>query len=255
MTKLSRNKFNDSILARETQLIFNNTRGFRPEGTQLNRWRGEFTVTTSQGERSIPVEVLIPLKFPQYPPRVIVLDKNVHHPNIESDGNVLLRITHSWSPDTHVYQVILAAQDLFQKVPPTFGDRSRRQVDQQASVQSRSSTSSPSQRKVQDVQSSIKGLQREIESRDAELAELRAQLVESASERVTTVDSLEMLLPKDRSTRERLHLQAKHVALSDLLSTLDAKFKDGEISPVDFSKLYRRYTKELYLVYKQLDEV
>ncbi|MHA1532307.1 MAG: hypothetical protein ACTSR6_09950 [Candidatus Heimdallarchaeota archaeon] len=48
-------------------------------------------------------------------------------------------------------------------------------------------------------------------------------------------------------------IQAKSIAIADLLSTLDEKFKDGEISPVDFSKLYRKYTKELYLVHKELE--
>ncbi|RLI64506.1 MAG: 50S ribosomal protein L15, partial [Candidatus Gerdarchaeota archaeon] len=38
------------------------------------------------------------------------------------------------------------------------------------------------------------------------------------------------------------------------VSTLDEKFKDGEISPVDFAKLYRKYTKELYMVEKELEK-
>jgi len=61
------------------------------------------------------------------------------------------------------------------------------------------------------------------------------------------------VLPKDKAKSEKLMIQAKSIAIADLLSTLDEKFKDGEISPVDFSKLYRKYTKELYLVHKELE--
>jgi len=123
---LSRNKINDLALARETQLMFTYTEGFSPIGSELSRWKGEILVKIPQGERAIPVEVLVPLKYPEYPPKVIVLEKNIQHPNIEKNGNVLLKITHEWKPDVHVYQVIHALQNLFKKVPPQFTDSENR---------------------------------------------------------------------------------------------------------------------------------
>ncbi|NHJ39686.1 MAG: hypothetical protein FK731_06595, partial [Asgard group archaeon] len=75
--------------------------------------------------------------------------------------------------------------------------------------------------------------------------------VKDSNETVTTVEDI--VLQKDRLESQELLLQAKAVALADLLVTLDEKFKDGEISPIDFAKLYRKYTKELYMVHKELE--
>ena len=39
-----------------------------------------------------------------------------------------------------------------------------------------------------------------------------------------------------------------------LLASLEEKFADGEISATDYTKLYRQYKKQLYLVNKALEE-
>lgn len=235
-------------LARETQLMFTYTEGFSPIGSELNRWKGEILVKIPQGERAIPVEVLVPLKYPEYPPKVIVLEKNIQHPNIEKNGNVLLKITHEWKPDIHVYQVIHALQNLFKKVPPQFTDTAGAKIiSKKATVQSIDSATSANQQKVDTVNLTITSLQDEIKAKDDELRKLRAELVKGSNEKIAIV------LPKDKAKSEKLMIQAKSIAIADLLSTLDEKFKDGEISPVDFSKLYRKYTKELYLIHKELE--
>ena len=97
------------------------------------------------------------------------------------------------------------------------------------------------------VNLTITSLQDEIKVKDDELRKLRAELVKGSNEKIAIV------LPKDKAKSEKLMIQAKSIAIADLLSTLDEKFKDGEISPVDFSKLYRKYTKELYLIHKELE--
>ena len=235
-------------LARETQLMFTYTEGFSPIGSELSRWKGEILVKIPQGERAIPVEVLVPLKYPEYPPKVIVLEKNIQHPNIEKNGNVLLKITHEWKPDVHVYQVIHALQNLFKKVPPQFTDTAGAKIiSRKATVQTIDSAKSANQQKVDTVNQTITSLQDEIKAKDDELRKLRAELVKGSNEKIAIV------LPKDKAKSEKLMIQAKSIAIADLLSTLDEKFKDGEISPVDFSKLYRKYTKELYLIHKELE--
>ena len=251
---MSRNQINELALAREMQLIYTYTRGFQPIDGKLNRWEGSIEIDTPQGKMNIPVEVLIPLKFPQYPPRVIVKDNNITHPNVEKDGNVLLRILHEWTPDSHVYQAIHALQDLFKKVQPKSVSEGKA-VRQKASLPSRDIVSTPKEREVQDINESITELQNKIREKDEELRKLRAELVKGSGEKVTKIEDLEVLLPADKKASEKLLVQAQSVALADLLSTLDEKFKDGEISPVDFSKLYRRYTKELYLAYKKLEQL
>lgn len=252
---MSRNQINELALAREMQLMYTYTRGFQPIDGKLNRWEGNIEVDTPQGKINILVEVLIPLKFPQYPPRVIVKDKNINHPNVEKDGNVLLRIIHEWTPDSHVYQTIHALQDLFKKVPPKSGSSEEKITRQKAFMPSRETVSTPKEREVQDINESITELQNKIRVKDEDLRRLRTELVKGSDEKITKIEDLEMLLPSDKRTSEKLLVQAQSVALADLLSTLDEKFKDGEISPVDFSKLYRRYTKELYLTHKKLEQL
>jgi ubiquitin-protein ligase len=234
--------------------MFTYTEGFSPIGSELNRWKGEVLVKTPQGERAVPVEVLVPLKYPEYPPKVIVLGKNIRHPNIEKNGNVLLKLTHEWKPDVHVYQVIHALQNLFKKVPPTFTDAAgARAPKQKATVQSTDTARTANQQKVDVVNQTITSLQDKIREKDEELRKLRAELVKGSNEKISRVEDMDIVLPKDKAKSEKLMIQAKSVALADLLSTLDEKFKDGEISPVDFAKLYRKYTKELYLIHKELE--
>lgn len=249
---MSRNKINDLALARETQLMFTYTEGFSPIGSELSRWKGKIHVKIPQGERAIPVEVLVPLKYPEYPPKVIVLEKNIQHPNIEKNGNVLLKITHEWKPDVHVYQVIHALQNLFKKVPPQFTDTAGAKIrSKKATVQTVDSARSANQQKVDTINQTITSLQDKIRDKDDELRKLRAELVKGSNEKIAKIDNI--VLPKDKAKSEKLMIQAKSIAIADLLSTLDEKFKDGEISPVDFSKLYRKYTKELYLIHKELE--
>ncbi len=251
---MSRNKINDLALARETQLMFTYTEGFSPIGSELSRWKGEILVKIPQGERAIPVEVLVPLKYPEYPPKVIVLEKNIQHPNIEKNGNVLLKITHEWKPDVHVYQVIHALQNLFKKVPPQFTDTAGAKIiRKKATVQTVDSARSANQQKVDSVNQTITSLQDKIRAKDEELRKLRAELVKGSNEKIAKIENIDIVLPKDKAKSEKLVIQAKSIAIADLLSTLDEKFKDGEISPVDFSKLYRKYTKELYLIHKELE--
>ncbi|MFW9921682.1 MAG: ubiquitin-conjugating enzyme E2 variant [Candidatus Thorarchaeota archaeon] len=250
---MSNNEINELALAREMQLIYNHTRGFSPLGDGLNRWQGSIEVETPTGNLTIPIEILIPLKFPQYPPRIIIKNSAIIHPNVEKDGNVLLRITHEWKPDTHVYQTIHALQDLFKNVPPKLAGAKTEKP--KAAVQTIENSAPENVREVDTINESITVLQRKIQAKDEEISKLRSELVQNSSEKITKIDDLDMILPADNRKREKILTEAQSVALADLLSTLDEKFKDGEISPVDFAKLYRRYSKELYIIHKKLEEL
>lgn len=141
------------------------------------------------------------------------------------------------------------------KVQPQFTDMegTARTIPQKATVQTKEAIITPNQQKVDDINETITSLQDKIKIRDDELRKLRAELVKGTTETITKIEDEDLVLPKDMDKSESLLLQAKSVALADLLSTLDEKFKDGEISPVDFAKLYRKYTKELYIVHKKME--
>jgi len=253
---LSRNTINDLAIAREAQLMFTNAQGFSPIGNELNRWKGDIVVQTPQGERKVPVEVFIPLKFPQYPPKIRVLMKNIQHPNIEKNGNVLLRITHDWRPDTHVFQVVQHLKHLFNKVPPQFSDGTTARVSRmKPQLQSLETSKSAQEIKVEEINKTITALQEKIKQRDEELRKLRAELVKGTTGGAAMeISDMDVLVFTGKKESKKLILQAKAAALADLLSTLDEKFKDGEINPVDFAKLYRKYSKELYITQKQLEK-
>jgi hypothetical protein len=51
-----------------------------------------------------------------------------------------------------------------------------------------------------------------------------------------------------------LELESEKIAIEDLLASLEEKFADGELSATDYTKLYRQYKKQLYLVNKAFDE-
>ena len=161
---------------------------------------------------------------------------------------------HDWKSDIHVYQVVQALFDLFKKVPPIFTDIEKsKTIKQKPSVESITPHVTENQRKVDDINLEITKLQQKIKEKDEEIQQLQEELVKDPNETLTKIDDLELMLPKDREKSQRLILEAKNVALADLISTLDEKFKDGEISPIDFAKLYRKYTKELYMVQKELE--
>lgn len=241
-------------IAREAQLMFSHMPSFKPIGNELTRWKGDIVVQTSSGERNFPVEVFIPLKYPQYPPKVLALIKDIQHPNIEKNGNILLRITHNWKPDTHVYQVVQEVKQLFRKVPPIFkGESGVKVAQKKAQLPDKGLIKTENQQQVDTANKTITDLQDKIKKRDEELRKLRADLVRGSSTAVRKVEDTELVLPKNKAKSQELLVQAKNVAVADLLSTLDEKFKDGEISPVDFAKLYRKYSKELYLLQKELE--
>jgi len=52
---------------------------------------------------------------------------------------------------------------------------------------------------------------------------------------------------------EQHELESERIAISDLLSSLEDRYGSGEISIFEYSRLYKKYTKELYIIRKQME--
>jgi ubiquitin-protein ligase len=238
----------DFILAREAQLVYSNNAasGFNPVGDSLARWQGTLTYTTNRGRNMFTFEVFLPEYFPNVPP-VITAVGWMDHPNVDQDGFVKLRILDNWRAEFHLYQVIIALKNLMSRVPPTPRGETARSV---RDTMARMSEPQPETRQPRTtaemtaLRKEISTLNTQITAKDEELARFRARNI------VTTDTSTQ---PTSLKVSSQEDLESERIALSDLLSSLEDRYAAGEISIFEYSRLYKKYTKELYLVRKQME--
>ncbi|MHA2344041.1 MAG: ubiquitin-conjugating enzyme E2 variant, partial [Candidatus Hodarchaeales archaeon] len=240
----------DFILAREAQLVYSNNAasGFNPIGESLARWRGTLTYTTQHGKNMFTFELFLPEYFPNVPPVVTAVGW-MDHPNVDNDGFIQLRILENWRGEFHLYQVIIALKNLMSRVPPTpRGETARSVRDTMVKLtEPQAETIIPrSSAEMKALRGEVSSLNERLTSKDEELARLRAQTMlrtEGPSE------------PFSRTTSANNELESERIAISDLLSALEDRYGTGEISIFEYSRLYKKYTKELYIIRKQLEHL
>ena len=239
----------DFILAREAQLVYSNSAasGFNPVGDSLEKWQGTLTYTTNRGRNMFTFEIFLPEFFPNVPP-VATAVGFMDHPNIDSDGFVQLRILDNWRAEFHLYQVIIALKNLMSRVPPTpRGQTAKTARD----VVSRITQAPPRQEPVQArnqaetsaLRVELSAVNQQLRERDEEIAKLRARQVvhtESTSAPRPSLTALE-------------ELESERIATSDLLAALEDRYASGEISIFEYSRLYKKYSKELYVLKRELE--
>ena len=236
----------DFILAREAQLVYSNNAasGFNPVGESLARWRGTLTYTTQRGKNMFTFEVFLPEYFPNVPPVVTAVGW-MDHPNVDSDGFIQLRILENWRGEFHLYQVIIALKNLMSRVPPTpRGEiaRSVRDTMVRLSEPQSEDVIPRSSGEMKALKVEVSSLNEQLTSKDEELARLRAQ---------TMLRTEGSSIPISANNE----LESERIAISDLLSSLEDRYGAGEISIFDYSRLYKKYTKELYIIRKQLEHL
>ena len=236
----------DFILAREAQLVYSNSAasGFNPVGESLARWQGTLTYTTSRGRNMFTFEVFLPEYFPNVPPVVTAIGY-MDHPNIDEDCFVQLRILDNWRAEFHLYQVIIALKNLMSRVPPT--PRGETAKSARETVARLTETPPVAERQPASVETSVlrtevASLTQQIQKKDEELARLRAQQV---------VQTQPLQRQDQKSLSKRDDLETERIAISDLLASLEDRYAAGEISIFEYSRLYKKYTKELYMIRKQ----
>ena len=254
------------VLARETQLVFTNTPGWSPVGKTLQKWEG--SIRTSTG--SFEFEVFLPEYFPNVPP-VVQCKTPASHPNFDKDNFVKMRILENWRAEFHLYQVINALKGLITRVPPIFERPSRKDlVSERDRVQIPSSTAQvPSSKQAVSTQPQIstaevsalrdelKRLKGEMTEQEEELARVRARRafgIETGTDDTSRPSEPETVpISGTEGHNQLIELESEHVALSELLAALHEKYSSGEASVYDFARLYKKYSRDLYLIKKKLE--
>jgi ubiquitin-protein ligase len=239
----------DFILAREAQLVYSNSAasGFTPVGDSLARWQGTLTYTTNRGRNMFTFEVFLPEYFPNVPPVVTAIGW-MDHPNIDEDNFVQLRILDNWRAEFHLYQVMIALKNLMSRVPPTpRGETAktvRDTVVKMTELPKPAPVSSSTSIETTALRTELSSMNQQLQEKDEELAHLRARQMVQTQPSVST-DKVDLSL--------RENLESERIATSELLATLEDRYSSGEISIFEYSRLYKKYTKELYTIRKQLE--
>ncbi|MHA2244760.1 MAG: ubiquitin-conjugating enzyme E2 [Candidatus Hodarchaeales archaeon] len=238
----------DFILAREAQLVYSNSAasGFNPVGDSLEKFQGTLTYTTTRGRNMFTFEVFLPEYFPNVPPVVTAIGL-MDHPNIDEDGFVQLRILDNWRAEFHLYQVIIALKNLMSRVPPTpKGETAKSVRDTVVRL-----TETPPVAVNQTTSAETTALRTEISSLSQKMQEKNEELARLRAQQVVQVQSSRS--DKHTSLSDQDNLESERIALSDLLASLEDRYAAGEISIFEYSRLYKKYTKELYMIRKQLE--
>ncbi len=238
----------DFILAREAQLVYSNSAafGFNPVGDSLARWKGTLTYTTNRGRNMFTFEIFLPEYFPNVPPVVTAVGW-MDHPNIDDDGFVQLRILDNWRAEFHLYQVIIALKNLMSRVPPTPKGETAKSVRDTVARIIETPPVSPNKTVFAEttaLRTELSSLTKQIQEKDEELARFHAQQMTQAQ-------------PSDSDEGKRLSTQdsieSERIAISELLAALEDRYASGEISIFEYSRLYKKYSKELYIARKQTE--
>lgn len=188
------------------------------------------------------------------------------HPNVDIEtGRVQLNILEQWRPEYHLYHVVNTIKGTFARIPPrpatrrvkpetegpkvtlTLVDKEEEQEGEAVGPE----VSSP----LSNMETEIQNLRGALQERDEEIAMLRGRLSahnvpEAAEERPEST-----LVPEDPVYREVLDVESEKIAIEDLIRTLEEKFEVGEIGPTEYTKLYKKYKKQLYIVNKRLEKL
>ncbi len=237
----------DFILAREAQLTYSNNAasGFNPVGESLARWQGTLTYTTNRGRNMFTFELFLPEYFPNVPPVVTAIGW-MDHPNIDKDGFIQLRILDNWRAEFHLYQVIIALKNLMSRVPPAPRGETARSVRDTMVRLTEPTSEKPGSRSTVEtkaLRTELSSLNARLTAKDEELARFRARSMMKTEESSRSVKM---------KVTDQEELESERIAISDLLSSLEDRYAAGEISIFEYSRLYKKYTKELYLLRKQL---
>ncbi|MHA2371093.1 MAG: ubiquitin-conjugating enzyme E2 variant [Candidatus Hodarchaeales archaeon] len=240
----------DATLAREAQLVYSNTLGFVPVGNTLNTWEG----AVRGGGRDFRFQIYLPEYFPNVPPVVRAIDP-IKHRNVDDEGFVNLRILDSWRAEFHLYQVINALRGLMSRAPPVPAEvrvPTPKQMPlpeiSRAPTPPAEPTGGAERKEYQTLRTELNRLKDQMTSRDEEIATLRARQVSG----IATPASGGTTSP-DVSVDPRTELESDRIATSEMLAHLHERFDSGEISVHDFSRLLRKYQKDLHILEKKIE--
>ncbi|MBY9000105.1 MAG: hypothetical protein KGD64_04260 [Candidatus Heimdallarchaeota archaeon] len=251
----------DYILANETQLIYENATGFEPVRGNLKHWKG-YVGTIEGTEIPIFANIFIQDGFPDIAPFADITPK-VNHPNVDDDGTLSMKILADWNRSYHVHDLINDIKQLFTRVPAmpykTKKIKKRegytglqrtiipvRQLSQSQMVATKKESQIKTEKR--EIEESIMDYQTQIEEVSRKIEKERTSLLKESGVSIDKSD-------KEISISMEENLVAESQSVLETLEVLQEKFDDGDMTTVDFLKLYKRYSKNGYKAEKQLDQV
>ena len=234
----------DFILAMEAQHMYTHFPQFSPVQGNLYHWRGYVPA----GNMKIPMDVILPMDFPNSPPSLIV-KSNIQHPNVRANGELKLKILDTWRPDFHVYQALQEAKKLFNRILPKRSMAIARFKAHEQQV-ARSSTSSTVQAtwRGKDPFEEVKIWQEKVNQKKMEIQKLKEELFKKDTG--TRGDVLEQIISE---IPEPVRLEKTLIALEELIENLKEFFLDGEIGQEDYYRLLKKHVKEWYKTKRLLE--
>lgn len=226
----------------EAELIYRKAPGFKPVNGDLKNWVGEIKFKQKNGFSNCLINILLPEGYPSTPP-IVSCTPILKHPVIDAaTGRFNLELLKHWNPGTHVYEIVNVIKDEFNRRPPEILGALKPIIK-------------PSLNTVQDLELKIKELEREVELLRRDLAEKNEELnrLQAFLTRKNIDKTLTEVNPVIVSDTDPLtDLEGEKIALEGLIRDLEARFDSGDISPEEYSKLSKKYRKQLYLVEKKL---
>lgn len=212
----------DLIIAQEFDWLIKNEPTFR---TNRNECIGK--VGRTDGGEDIIIKIAFPEYYPFIRPDVYVVT-NITHPNITSKQQLELQMLDAWEPTYRVKDILHSTRQLFLKSRPK----------EVAPVKQVNRTSS--------VESEILKVQQQINEITKQINASKAEKLSNAGVQSLAVGSMKI--------SKKLDIECQILAINDLLTILEMKFEEAGIEQTDFFRLYRKYSRELYLQHKELEK-
>ena len=110
----------------------------------------------------------------------------------------------------------------------------------------------PEEQRITVLETELERAQKTIREKDEEIARLKAKIAVHKVPENRKVDP-DALIPKDPNEAEIWRLESEKIAAEELVSSLEDKYHDGEVSLEEYTRLFKRYQKNLYVFRKKLE--
>ncbi|MHA1835561.1 MAG: ubiquitin-conjugating enzyme E2 [Candidatus Odinarchaeia archaeon] len=107
----------DEILAKEAQLMYQQTPGFTPVNGDLTHWRGKINIREG-GIPNVEIDIQLPEEYPKKPPKVICLTPVKHKIISPETKEFTLQLLKKWRPKTRLFELINTIKKEFIKKKP-----------------------------------------------------------------------------------------------------------------------------------------
>lgn len=213
----------------EAELMYKKANDFKSIEGNLRKWVG-YIKTINMDYLTIKID--IPETFPIEPP-IIKIDPPISHTKIDKTGKIDLQLLRNWNPEYHIYQIIDNLKAFFWRELPQKSDNIKKIKE-----------------KKQRTEEIIPARQEIKPNSSVDEIDIPKQEMENKIQMQLPLDEIPPFL-KDKI----LDLQSDKISVANLVECLDEFFQKGELTPENYSKLYKKYYNILVLINEELKKV